>query len=826
MTVFVRLLLVLSLALASLGPVLSPAPAVAQEAQTEDALDYEAWEKTATRAEDVLQTGRASNAAMEALRQEIADWRAKFLAAQDVNSNRIQTLQTQIESLGPAPAEGESEANEIAQRRAELNRQLSELQAPVRKAEEAYSRADGLIREIDVLIRERQANELLLLGPSPLNPVHWPEAGRQTARSFSAIWGEISTNWESPARRTVMRENLPATLFYLALAGVLVLRGRRWTQNLTSRIVNSGKGRGRVVYASLSSIAQIIVPVVGLFILVAAAKSTGMMAPRGLKLVELIPVMGLVVFVGRWLGGRVFSLTEVSRPILNLSKEQMAAGRFYSSSLGLLLGIALLGASFAQSEDFSDATRAVLSFPLIVVGGLLLWRVGRLLRSHVEAEDASTEERHYRNRIIGLISRAVVVVAVVGPVLAAIGYVEAAEFLVHPTIMTLALLGLLMILQRFVYDVYDLLTGAPTGDGATEGLIPVLVGMVLAFLAMPVLALIWGARVADLTEVWARFIEGFTIGETRVSPTDFLTFALVFAVGYTLTRVVQGTLRSTVLPKTKIDPGGQTAIISGLGYVGIFLAAIIAITTAGIDLSSVALVAGALTVGIGFGLQTIVSNFVSGIILLIERPVSQGDWIEVGGVMGTVKDISVRATRIETFDRTNVIVPNADLVSGQVTNWTKYNLMGRVIVPVGVAYGTDTKKVDEILREVARAHPLVVMNPEPLILFMNFGADALEFEVRVILSNVNYSLSVRNDLNHEIARRFAEEGIEIPFAQRDIWLRNPETLSGPRPVSETIAPAPETGAPAPAATSQPEEYVPRIDNDGTDGTDGGDGDGR
>ena len=755
--------------------------------------DYEQWQRTAERAEQVVERAAASTESLEALRAQLAGWREQFLAAQGQNTTRIATLEAQLEALGPPPEEGATEPPDVAQRRAELQEQLENLRAPVRNAEAAFTRAQGLISEIDAIIRARQVDALLSLGATPLNPANWALALGEVGQATRKMQLEVETAIATPSRVAEARNRLPGIFLLLAGGFVLLLRGHRWVDRAGAHMRARAR-RGTSVWALLISIGHILLPLAGLSAIIFAAAYSGLAGPRLSRMLAFLPLAFALLLGFRWLGQRLYNPVE-SEAVIPLAEGPRREARYYSTLLALLIVVQITISAFVNLGDLSQATEAVLQFPVTVLMGLVLFRMGVILGRYRGASD--DDEGAFVARAIRSLGRASLVVGALMPLLAAIGYLNA-SLLIRPWIVSLAILGLVLILQRLVRDLDQLITGRET---AGEGLIPVLLGMVLTIAALPFLALVWGARVADLTEIWARFREGFMLGETRVSPTDFLVFVVVFVLGYLATRALQGGLRNSLLPRTALDKGAQNAIISGLGYVGIFLAGLIAISAAGIDLSSLAIVAGALSVGIGFGLQNIVQNFVSGIILLIERPVSEGDWIEVGGQMGIVRKISVRSTRIETFDRTDVIVPNGDFVSGVVTNWTRGNTIGRVIVPVGVAYGTDTRKVERILREVAEDHPMVLMQPPPSVFFRGFGADSLDFEIRAILRDVNWVMAVHSEMNHAIAKRFAEEGVEIPFAQRDVWLRNPETLV--REAAPEPAPPPRT----------PDPFLDRPDND-------------
>jgi potassium-dependent mechanosensitive channel len=238
-----------------------------------------------------------------------------------------------------------------------------------------------------------------------------------------------------------------------------------------------------------------------------------------------------------------------------------------------------------------------------------------------------------------------------------------------------------------------------------------------------------------------------------------------------LTRIAQHWLEADLLPRTRIEPSLQLSIITIFGYAGAITAIALAMSSLGFDLQKIALIAGALSVGIGFGLQSIVSNFVSGLILLTERPIRVGDSIVVKGEEGWVRRVRVRATEIETYDRASVIIPNSELITGVVKNWTRINTWGRIVIKVGVGYDSDPDQVRDILIGIATTHPLVVQAPAPAAFLLGFGDSALDFELRCVVADVEKGLSVKSDLCFSILRKFRAAGIVMPYPQRDVHWR-------------------------------------------------------
>ncbi|MGZ9809964.1 DUF3772 domain-containing protein [Pseudoroseicyclus sp. H15] len=741
-------------------------PPLIDERLNEDQLAE--WDLVAERAADLSEAGAASDFALRTLRSEISGWRDAFLAEQTLNAGRLATIDAQIAALGAPDADV---TDEVAALRDNLLAERRRLVAPRLLAAERLAEANGLIAEIDALSGARQAEQLFARNPTPLNPALWPEAGAALGQGATAIVAELTSRLRSPARWSALAGEAGGLLMALAVALLFLLPAKRWLDLMAPHRKEWSRVR---LMRALLAFAELVLPILGLLLVSAVMEQSNFFGPRSEALIARIPLAGICIIAANWLAEEIFRHGPATGAGMAEPKRLQAAR--LSSLLGWVLALNVIITGILPAVETEGAVQAVLRYPVDLMLAFVLFRLGQTMAAQPD-EDDTTNVSAYRQGLMRFLGQAAMIGAVVGGLLSTGGYSNAADAVLTPAVLTLGLIAIVVLLQRLTADLYAaLISHRPEDSEETGPLLPVLIALLLAVVAVPVLALIWGARVDDLHDLWVRFREGYTLGESRISPTDFLIFLLLFAIGYALTRLFQSTLRAAVLPRTRLDVGARNAIISGVGYIGIFLAAVVAIVAVGVDLSSLAIVAGALTVGVGFGLQTIVSNFVSGIILLIERPISEGDWIEAGDQMGIVKAISVRSTRIETFDRRDVIIPNSDLVAGQVTNWTRGNAVGRLIVHVGVAYGTDTAKVDRILREIAEEQPQVILVPPPQILFMGFGASSLDFEVRVILREIGTILEVQNNLHHAINARFAEEGIEIPFAQHDLWLRNPETL--------------------------------------------------
>ncbi|MGI9433058.1 MAG: mechanosensitive ion channel domain-containing protein [Myxococcota bacterium] len=263
-----------------------------------------------------------------------------------------------------------------------------------------------------------------------------------------------------------------------------------------------------------------------------------------------------------------------------------------------------------------------------------------------------------------------------------------------------------------------------------------------------------------------------TLGTLGISLGDVLAFGITIALAVLLSRAIRILLSEDVLPRLPVERGVANAVSTTGYYVVLMGGFFLALGAAGVDFSRFTLLAGAFGVGIGFGLQNVVNNFVSGLILLFERPIEVGDTIEIGGLLGDVKQIGIRASTVRTFQGAEVIVPNGNLISAEVINWTLSDPHRRIELPVGVAYGTRPARVIEVLEQVFEGEPRILREPRPVILFRGFGDSSLDFEVRFWARDADTYLQLTSDAATKVYDLLNEAGIEIPFPQRDLHLRS------------------------------------------------------
>ena len=755
-----------------------------------------------------------NHAVIEALRPQVEKLEREAAVAAVAAAADAKAVRQLLDALGPPPADGgPPELAAVAAERAALEERRVEDEGYVKQTELISLRARQVLARIAEARRERSARRLLERGPSPLSWTALTSAGphalgivRQLADAPIEEWFPTSggERWTGP--RMLF---LPA--FVLAI--VLVVPARRWMlrRYVRDRDVETPPFAYRVRAAVLVGVARGALPSLIGFVPLAFLLSLSF--ERGIAGDVLVAAFSVTAWLFLAAGLARAALAPYSPDGWRLAPltREGARGLYHRTLAFAFLVGGLLFIEYLGARHLEIPRELVPFYRLLahcaLAGFILLLLPGRLWRRRETASAPGRPEPSGRRGPLrpGKVLRVAAALAAASiPLLSLAGFDALANYLAISLVRSVVVLGLAVIVHGVARDTIILALagtrppagggalagggaesradGGPVGDGDTmlRFWLVAAADTVLALAVAVALLMSWGLAWADLGGWLADAAEGVRIGSYRFSVTDLLFAALVFAALLVATRWLQRILETRVFPQTRLDAGMRNSLKTTVGYAGLLVAVAAGISTAGIDLSNLAIIAGALSVGIGFGLQNIVNNFVSGLILLVERPVKVGDWIVVGEHQGYVQRINVRATEIRTFRRSSVIIPNSELLSSALVNWTHKDAMARVDVAVGVSYHSDVERVRETLLEIAAAHPEVAQWPEPFVLFTAFGDSALDFELRCFVPQAGEVFRIATELRFEIVRQFRERGIEIPFPQRDVHLRGLEALAPAR----------------------------------------------
>jgi small-conductance mechanosensitive channel len=762
-------------------PSSTPAPAVSP-AIVQAEQNLAAAEADMTRLQERVEENSENDTALVDLKLESEALARSMLDIGVSLRPRLTEIKARIDQLGPPPAEGEpAEPEALAAERARLAEERATINALTGRAETVSVRASEIGDAISALRRDLFARTLFKrteIGPGLMSEavLALEEEISQIRRTYGSwfrfVW---SFKWQA----------LMAWIFLSLLAALILVPG---AYRLFGNLINRNPYDEDPPYTSRLSVAfwSTLIPSMAM----AALAFIVYMLLDSLALLrrDVAPVISTVLaaLVG------VYFVNKLARGILaprmpawrlvNLSNA--GARLLYPLVVALVVVNALdfVLSSVSQTLSSPVVLTVAKGFVSVVIMALILIGMAAGKPMLAASGDPADSGQRWPRLIL-----ATLVIAGIGLIVTALfGYIGLARFVATQIVVTGAILTTMYIgylsgkavsapeafahtaVGRWLETRYGL--GAVSLDqaGLAAGL---LINLLVLMLGLPLILLQWGFQIQDIELWFYRLMTDIRIGGITISLVGILIGVLLFMIGLVVTRWFQQWLDGSVMSRGRLDTGVRNSIKTGIGYLGVAIAGLIGVMAAGIDLSSLALVAGALSLGIGFGLQNIVSNFVSGLILLVERPFKVGDWVSTSSTEGFVKRISVRATEIETFTRQSIIVPNSELINSPVGNWTHRNKLGRVDVPIGVSYDSDPRRLVEILTEIARGHELVLRNPEPVVHFSGFGESSLDFVLKCHVADVLDGITVRTELSIRVLERLRKENIEIPFPQRDLNIK-------------------------------------------------------
>lgn len=757
----------------------------------------ERLKKAETELEEIATADKQKNVADEELqkmREKLTPLQVELLAINEKLAADFAAAKARLDQLGAKPKDGAlAESAAVAEQRAKLKEGFDQVDALFKRSKVALVRLQQLDGEITNRRRALLQSVLLKQSRSALHPLLWYDVARAIPDSLRST-GWVLGNWTDFA---VTRLNASGWVKFLAFLAVLVtLYVILWLFARSILLRRETKKPGefeKVRNAICVAVVIFAVPSITAFALFEGLRYFGLVSttvePLAAVLLQSVQRIALTAGLARG----ILAPAKPDWRLINVDTERAKRlTRLAFRVMCLVAGLRVLEVLMNMTAAPLEMTQAVLIVMTLAVAltiAVTLYGTANVA-AQLDAELGPVIEQ--QPAYIGLWRLAIwsSVFIILGANI--LGYLNVAVFTVDQIVRVTFIFITAFLLVRLIA------TGLAEGlqkDSFAGGLVTSTFGLQPSSLQQITIILsgafklfvIIAAAVALLTPLGVETVSiastlnalvfGYDIGGVRISLSSVAIALGLLIAGYLAARAFQGWLEQSYLPSTSLDSGLQNSISTSARYVGIIAAIAFSLGYLGLNFEKLAFVAGALSLGIGFGLQAIVSNFVSGLILLWERSVKVGDWVVIGTDEGYVRRINVRSTEIETFDRQMVIVPNSNLISGVVKNWVKYNTTGRVTVPVGVSYDTDPEQVRTILLEIAKTHELVMDEPAPMVNFADFGDSSLNFELRCYVSNIDKALSVRSYMRFEIYRRFKEAGIEIPFPQRDINLRDFDKIS-------------------------------------------------
>jgi small-conductance mechanosensitive channel len=720
---------------------------------------------------------------IDALREQVVDVRTAATAAAAIARNDLADTKKLLAPLEVKPgSDAVAETDAVKADRARLTELASVSESQVKQCDVIIARADQLTERLTKLRGQVMLDALLHKDVSPLSPDVWRQLGPQFKTAVQALSAAMAA-WghEGLSALGSGDQDLTSLAAWAVMTVALWWLGRFLRRRFGRGEATEPGQRDRTIAAAVDGVGLVLVPILSVLLIGKLLAATSPPAPID----SLVSDLTLRVIIFLLVVGLTATALSPRRPawrVLPFSTESaheqsLAVRRLMA--VGLVIEFIYVALTRGPGDRTALASLGALVIATIVALLALPTLSNRAWHAAPTEGDGTGADQP---RMIGgtwwSIVRLLLSVLVLSAIpFALLGYATLAAHLHNAIFSTALMIAIVVLAHRLVGDLLEEAAAPDTPPGRWvrhrlglapdsslrgQHLVMLLFDGFLVLLLAVGIAAAWGVDIDAIVEALGQLMRGVRVGNVTISFTNVGLALVAFAVCLGLARLVRTVVRDRVLPTVDAPLPLRQSIDAGLNYVGVILALVISIGVLGVDFTNLAIVLGALSVGIGLGLQNIANNVISGVILLVERPIKAGDWVNVAGHEGFVRRINIRATEMETFQRTSVIMPNSMFLQNPVVNRTYADTSSRVEIKLTVGLATDVAAMEALLREAALGHPRVLRVPAPIVRFERITPSGLDFELFVFVSRLEDRLVVTNALNQAILAKLIESGILDP----------------------------------------------------------------